>query len=1321
MQGTLAMKLPITIDPRYYDAVIFDLGGVVTDTASIHQEAWTALFDVYLASRPETRGEDHAPFTDADYRHFVDGKPRYDGVADFLKSRGISLPWGVETDDTDDTICGLGNRKQKLFLDRLASGVRVFESTVELVRQLQQLGIGTAVFSASRNCEHILRAGGIADLFPVRVDGVVAKELGLPGKPDPAVLLETARRVGVRPDRCVVAEDSEAGVAAGRDGGFALVIGVDRTDHGEELLQSGADAVVLDLVAVRVATGYEKMSALPDVLDSYGEMSTMIAMRQPVVLFDFDGTLSEIVSDPGAATLIPGMADALKSLAEHCPVAVVSGRALEDIRARVGLSGIWYAGSHGFELTAPEGTHHQNDEAIAAVDVLEHAAAELSNRLSGIDGLLVESKRFSVAVHYRNVASERVAEVTIAVRVIGQRNGLRVTSGRKVIELRPNLDWDKGKTVEWILEQVEGPGPTFPIYVGDDLTDEDAFDAVRHNGVGIIVRHAEDGDRRSSARFALENPTAVRRSVARLSEQLAAEQDTSNNPWTMTYGGYDPRDERMREALCTLGNGYFAVRGSAPESRAGQFHYPGTYVAGLYNRLTDQVAGTAIDNESIVNLPNWLALTFRIDGGPWFDIDDTTVLRYLVTIDLRRAVLTREIRFRDESGRTTSLTQRRFVAMHRQHVGAMETTLLAENWSGRLEFRSLIDGDVQNTGVERYRDLSSRHLTICVTRELSEESVVLEAETNQSKIRIGVAARNTVWRGNEPVAADYRIMQEQARIGHDIAVDIAAGQSVTIEKIATLFTGRDFGIAEPATEAERELDHLGRYAELERGHQFAWAHLWERFNIDMGRDANALRILRVHQLHLLQTLSPHTADMDVGVPARGLHGEAYRGHVFWDELYVFPVLNIKLPKVTRSLLLYRYRRLPEARRAAKEAGYAGAMFPWQSGSDGREESQQMHLNPRSGRWLPDASARAHHIGLAIAYNIWQYYQVSGDISFLIDYGAEMLADIARFWVSLATLDQARERYVIRGVIGPDEFHSGYPDRGYDGIDNNAYTNVMAVWTILRAIEALEHIPIYYRVALLETLGIGDEDLEHWQDVSQRMFVPFHAGVISQFEGYEQLRELDWESYRKRYDNLQRLDRILEAESDSVNNYKVSKQADALMLFYLFSSDELYDLFGQLGYRFAPEQIPRTVDYYQSRTSHGSTLSAVVHAWVLARGNRDQAMRYFNEAMASDVVDIQKGTTAEGIHLAAMVGTIDLVQRCFTGLELRRDRVVLEPLWPKSLGKLEFTLRYRGHRLHLWVSGRSAQISAERGVAAPFEVKCRGQTKQLKPGGTVRFD
>ena len=586
--------------------------------------------------------------------------------------------------------------------------------------------------------------------------------------------------------------------------------------------------------------------------------------------------------------------------------------------------------------------------------------------------------------------------------------------------------------------------------------------------------------------------------------------------------------------------------------------------------------------------------------------------------------------------------------------------------------------------------------------------MLLTVQTTQSRIPIAMAARSTVWRDGEAVPATYRLFDEAAEIGHDITVRLSAGDAVTVEKIVTVYTGRDVATSEPAVDAQRWIARLGRFADLLDGHLTEWMHLWERLSIEFDDFTDELRILRLHLLHLLQTVSPNTADLDVGVPARGLHGEAYRGHIFWDELFIFPVLNLRLPMITRSLLGYRYRRLPEARHAAAAAGYAGAMFPWQSGSDGREESQRLHLNPRSGHWNPDASARAHHIGIAVAYNAWKFYQVTGDLAYLIDYGAELLAEIARFFVSLATYDEERERFGIRGVIGPDEFHSGYPDAPYDGIDNNAYTNVMAVWVIMRAIDALNLLPLPNRLDLMEALGLNSAELAHWEEVSRRMFVPFHDGVISQFEGYGDLAELDWDRLRRQYGNIQRLDRILEAEQDDVNRYKASKQADALMLLYLLSATELRELLDRLGYRFTPEQVPEMVDYYLARTSHGSTLSGVVHTWVLARANRDRAMEFFQQALKSDVSDIQGGTTSEGIHLAAMAGTVDLMQRCFTGLETRSNRIILSPHWPESLGVLAIPIHYRGLHLHLRVSGKGVIISVDPRDAAGIEVECRGR-------------
>ncbi|MFI5783107.1 HAD family hydrolase [Nocardia sp. NPDC051570] len=244
----------VCIDLRRYDAVILDMDGVVTDSARIHEAAWKELFDDFLGSREPGAGEDLAPFTESDYEHFVDGKPRTSGVADFLASRGISLPWGAPSDPPDAvTVCGLGDRKDRLFLARIArDGVPAFASTVALVRRLRVAGIGTAIFSASRNCAQVLAAAGIGDLFAVRVDGVVAESLGLAGKPDPAMLVEAARRLGADPERTVVVEDAEAGVAAGRRGGFGLVIGVDRVGHADRLAAGGADLVVADLAAVEI-------------------------------------------------------------------------------------------------------------------------------------------------------------------------------------------------------------------------------------------------------------------------------------------------------------------------------------------------------------------------------------------------------------------------------------------------------------------------------------------------------------------------------------------------------------------------------------------------------------------------------------------------------------------------------------------------------------------------------------------------------------------------------------------------------------------------------------------------------------------------------------------------------------------------------------------------------------------------------------------------------------------------------------------------------------------------------------------------------------
>lgn len=765
----------------------------------------------------------------------------------------------------------------------------------------------------------------------------------------------------------------------------------------------------------------------------------------------------------------------------------------------------------------------------------------------------------------------------------------------------------------------------------------------------------------------------------------------TTSAWSLVYEGFSPAEEGLREALCTLGNGYLATRGAAPEMDADDVHYPGTYLAGCYNTLDDEVGDRTVENESLVNQPNWLPLRFRVEDGPWFDPSTAKLLAYRQELDLRHGLLLRDVRFEDESGRVTRVEQRRLVHMGDPHVTALETTFEAENWSGRLHVVSEVDGSVRNDGVARYRALDAQHLHAVSTTVLDDDSVLLEAETTRSRVRVAVAARTTVWSGDEKVALVMAPSPPVDRAGHRFDLHLERAAPLVVEKVAAVFSSRDNAISDPATNAVRRLAMAGRFRTLQATHEIRWAHLWRRCDIDVqsepaAGDGEIDRRLKVHLFHLLQTVTKHSADLDVGVPARGLHGEAYRGHVFWDELFIFPYLNLRLPKLTRGLLLYRHRRLPEARAAARTSGYAGAMFPWQSASDGRETTQTAHLNPLSQRWMPDASHLQRHVNAAIAYNTWQYYEATGDAEFLSFYGAELIIEIAAFFASAAVYDEGDERFHLRGVVGPDEYHEAYPGAENPGIDDNAYTNVMAAWVLMTAVRVAEVLGPDRGGEILEALGVTTDDLARWDAVSRRLHVPFLADdVIAQFEGFGDLDELDWEGYRQRFGDISRLDRILEAEGDSPNRYQLTKQADVVMLLYLLDADALEDMLGRLGYDPVPGFIDRTLAYYLPRTAHGSTLSRVVHAWVLARTDRARSWRFFLDALRGDVAGGDGSTTHEGIHLGAMAGSVDLLQRGYAGARPRDGVLWLAPALPPELHRLAFDLRYRGHTIGLEIT------------------------------------
>jgi trehalose 6-phosphate phosphatase len=502
------------------EAVLFDMDGVITDTAKAHAAAWQRLFDEFLKERAAHDGKEFQSFDPKkEYRQYVDGKPRYDGVKSFLDSRGIELPYGHKNDGPDRvTVCGLGNRKDRHFQSWLEDHqVRSYPGTVSLLKDLRQMGVKTAVFSASCNAEAVLRNAGVFDLFDAKVDGRDLARLGLPGKPDPAMLLEAGRLLGVAPWQTAVFEDAIAGVEAGVAGGFSLVIGVARGDGAGELQRAGAHLLVHDLSELILTENrcllVKTLTGLPSVWDREEDIRQRVSGKSLAVFLDYDGTLTPIVEDHARAWLPDNMRAAVKELGKRCPVVIVSGRDLTMLRGLIELDSVGYAGSHGFEIVPPEGAGEKMERGDEFLPELDQVEQELRKQLAAaaIKGYGIERKRFSIALHYRQVAEDDIEKLQpILDRVLAGHPRLCRGHGKKVFEIKPDIDWNKGYAVLWLLERLGlDEREVLPLYIGDDLTDEDAFQALAGRGICVVVR--DHGTRQTAADYTVTDTEDVRR------------------------------------------------------------------------------------------------------------------------------------------------------------------------------------------------------------------------------------------------------------------------------------------------------------------------------------------------------------------------------------------------------------------------------------------------------------------------------------------------------------------------------------------------------------------------------------------------------------------------------------------------------------------------------------------------------------------------------------------------------------------------------------------------------------------------------------------
>lgn len=783
-----------------------------------------------------------------------------------------------------------------------------------------------------------------------------------------------------------------------------------------------------------------------------------------------------------------------------------------------------------------------------------------------------------------------------------------------------------------------------------------------------------------------------------------------NDKWTLTYQDFEPLKEKTREALLTVGNGYFGTRGAMEETYSSKNHSPGTYFAGLYNRLSSQVGDRLIENEDFVNAPNWLPITFRIDQEPWFNFDDVKFLEFNKYLDFRNGVFNRRIVIEDELGRKTAIYSCRVASMSNPHQAAIQYSITPLTYTGKITIRSGINGAIINEGVERYKQLNQQHLKPG-EEGFQGNTIYVVVETTQSAITIAEAATHRIFLEEHELMLEPRTEITPASAYQEYTYEVIQGQSITLEKSVALYTSKADDSKNPVKDALNLALIPMRFADIIKASERVWKDIWNKIDVKVEGSRRDQRLLRLHLYHLMVSGSIHNKNIDASFTARGLHGEAYRGHIFWDELFILPVYNMHFPETARATLMYRYNRLEKAKDYAKEYGYNGAMYPWQSGSDGREETQIVHLNPLTGLWGDDYSSLQRHVSLAIAFNVWQYYNTTGDVTFLKNYGAEMFLEICRFWASKSVYNNETGRYSISNVMGPDEFHEHYPGSNEGGLKDNAYTNIMVSWAFRKAHQILSIVE-NGSIDLRKKLAITDDELQKWEDISKKLnLVISPEGVIAQYDGYFDLKELDWDYYRNRYGNIYRLDRILKAEGKSADEYKVAKQADTLMIFYVLDEKEVREILNDLGYMPGDDFLRKNMEYYLARTSHGSTLSRVVHAHLANLiGNKELSKVLYLDALGSDFDDIQGGTTAEGIHLGVMAGTIYLAMHSFAGLNINSDVITINPNMPDHWKNIEFNFTHRNINYRLRVSGNEINLIADN--KSETEIKIAGNSYSL---------
>ncbi|ANY73195.1 maltose phosphorylase [Paenibacillus ihbetae] len=755
--------------------------------------------------------------------------------------------------------------------------------------------------------------------------------------------------------------------------------------------------------------------------------------------------------------------------------------------------------------------------------------------------------------------------------------------------------------------------------------------------------------------------------------------------WSIIEEGFDPHTHEISESIFSIGNGFMGQRANFEESYSG-CSLQGSYMAGVYYPDKTRVGwwknGYPEYFAKVLNSTNWIGIGIEVDGTP-LDLAKCTVKDFVRELNMKEGYLSRRFTARMEDGKELKVEAIRFVSIVRHEIGAIRYKVTPLNFSGELTITPYLDGDVKNKDANY-----DEKFWLEVFKEASQGSAALTVKTKKLDFHVTSVMSYDIVKNGEKLNLQAELVEKEKYAANRLRVQIAQDDEVTVYKYVANVTSRNHGLGELLDAARSVLAPAAQagFEQLLKEQADAWGDKWKESDIVIEGDVAAQQAIRFNIFQLNQTYSGEDDRLNIG--PKGFTGEKYGGSTYWDtEAYCLPFyLSTADASISRNLLIYRYKHLEKAKENAKKLGFTkGALYPMVT-----MNGEECH-----NEW--EITFEEIHRNGAIAYAIYNYVNYTGDLSYLGQYGLEVLVEISRFWEERVNYVPAKDRYMILGVTGPNEYENN--------VNNNWYTNRIASWTLEYTLDVLAYVKeneASRYAELIDKLELEDSETSKWQDIISKMYYPEdpERGIFLQQDGFLDkelvpVKELD-PSHLPLNQNWS-WDRILRSV--------YIKQADVLQgLFFL---GDRYDL----------ETKRRNFDFYEPFTVHESSLSPCVHAILACElGYQEKAYEMYLRTARLDL-DNYNNDTEDGCHTTSMAGTWMSVVHGFGGLRVRDGVLHLNPFIPGHWASFSFKVMFRGSRLKVQVNDKETIIVNETDTPAVLNVS--GKEYSIAGRGEVR--